>query len=206
MYLTRLQLDPRSGYARRDLGNPYDMHRTLARAFTGDAEAAPDRFLWRLQIDARWEQPEVLVQSERCGAWAVLESMRGYLLQPAETKPVALNRWLGAGQQLRFRLRANPVVSRGGKRFGLVGEAAQLTWLEQRGDRHGFRLESAMVTGTEVIKAFKGQTPITLRTATFDGVLQCADQEMLRHALLHGVGHGKAFGLGMLSVAPAGTS
>mgnify|MGYP002136949035 FL=1 len=33
MFLSKLILNPKSREARRDLANPYDLHRTLARAF-----------------------------------------------------------------------------------------------------------------------------------------------------------------------------
>ncbi len=36
MYLSKLTLDPRHPQARRDLGDAYEMHRTLARAFAPD--------------------------------------------------------------------------------------------------------------------------------------------------------------------------
>ena len=49
MYLTRLTLDPRSAQARRDLGDAYEMHRTLVRAFVDSPQSEPPRFLWRLE-------------------------------------------------------------------------------------------------------------------------------------------------------------
>jgi CRISPR system Cascade subunit CasE len=44
--------------------------------------------------------------------------------------------------------------------------------------------------------------PITLVTARFDGVLRVTDVDRLRHALTHGIGHAKAFGCGLLTLAP----
>lgn len=202
MYLARLRLNPRSGCVRRDLGNPYDMHRTLTRAFAGrDGHVLP-RFLWRLHVDASWAQPEILVQSACEGNWSELESTPEYLMCPAENKQVPVDTWLYKERPFRFRLRANPTVFRSGKRLGLIGEDAQVSWLRQRSARHGFQVESVLVTGTEVMKAFKGGKRVTLRTATFDGLLLCTDVEMLRDALVQGVGRGKAFGLGLLSLAP----
>ncbi|MDR2975154.1 MAG: type I-E CRISPR-associated protein Cas6/Cse3/CasE [Propionibacteriaceae bacterium] len=43
--------------------------------------------------------------------------------------------------------------------------------------------------------------PITLVTARFDGVLRITDVAKLRHALTHGIGHAKAFGCGLLTLA-----
>lgn len=204
MYLTRLQPDPAHGQARRDLSNPYDMHRTLVRAFVRGEGDRPVRFLWRLQVSSAWSKPELLVQSAHAGKWAALESVSGYLLQPAEQKQIVLHSWLKVGDLYRFRLRTNPNVCRGGKRFGLIGEEVQTTWLEQRGEQHGFRVESALVTGSEVLTAFKARKPVTLRAVTFDGYLECTDTASLEQALLAGVGRGKAFGLGLLSLARAG--
>lgn len=204
MYLTRLRLNPGTGHARRDLSNPYDMHRSLVRAFVSGDNDVPARFLWRLQLDGMWANPEILVQSAEAGNWSVLESVPGYLVHPVEGKRIVLSTWLQVGEIYRFRLRANPIVFRNGKRFGLIGEDAQVAWLSRQARRYGFRIESVLVTGSQVMTAFKMGKPITLRTATFDGMLECTDAELLQSALLRGVGRGKAFGLGLLSLAPIG--
>jgi hypothetical protein len=36
----------------------------------------------------------------------------------------------------------------------------------------------------------------------FEGVLVCTDSDLLRDTMINGVGHGKAFGFGLLSIAP----
>jgi CRISPR system Cascade subunit CasE len=53
-----------------------------------------------------------------------------------------------------------------------------------------------------------GQTggTITFDTARFDGVLRVTDVDRLRHALTHGIGHQKAFGCGLLTLAPVALS
>lgn len=204
MYLTRLRLNPGSAQARRDLGNPYEMHRTLVRAFVAGENDVPARFLWRLQLDGAWTNPEVLVQSAHVGNWTPLEALPGYLADSPQCKRISLGTWLQPGRRYRFRLRANPTVCRDGKRVGLIGEDAQTSWLHKRAPAHGFRVESVLVTGTEVLKALRGSKPITLRAATFEGYLECTDVASLEQALLTGVGRGKAFGLGLLSIALTG--
>ena len=42
---------------------------------------------------------------------------------------------------------------------------------------------------------------ITLATAQYDGVLEVTDVGALRHALANGIGHGKGFGCGLLTLA-----
>lgn len=45
------------------------------------------------------------------------------------------------------------------------------------------------------------KTDITLATAQYDGVLEVVDATALRHALVCGIGHGKGFGCGLLTLA-----
>lgn len=51
------------------------------------------------------------------------------------------------------------------------------------------------------IRRRDGAKPIKLVTAQFDGVLQVSDADRLRHALTQGIGHGKAFGCGLITLA-----
>jgi CRISPR system Cascade subunit CasE len=204
MHLARLRLNPANGQARRDLSNPYEMHRTLVRAFVKDENDSPARFLWRLQLDGMWARPDILVQSAQRGNWDALESFPGYLASSVESKQIALESLLKEGRRYRFRLRANPTVCRNGKRRGLVGEDAQLAWLLRLAPRYGFQAESVLVTSSETMMAFKEGRPVTLRTATYEGLMVCTDVKLLENALLQGIGRGKAFGLGLLSIAAAG--
>ncbi|MGJ7908239.1 type I-E CRISPR-associated protein Cas6/Cse3/CasE [Actinopolyspora sp. H202] len=48
----------------------------------------------------------------------------------------------------------------------------------------------------------RGSKPVVLHTATFEGRLRVTSVELLRRALLHGVGPAKAYGCGLLTLAP----
>lgn len=112
MYLTRLTLDPRSAQARRDLGDAYEMHRTLSRVFA-DEQAPASRFLWRLEASGNaWSTPTLLVQAASEGNWSVLQALPGYLLGEPQSKSLALRQWLESDISYRFRLFANPTVTR----------------------------------------------------------------------------------------------
>lgn len=201
MYLTRLRLDPRSAQARRDLSDAYQMHRTLARAFVADETSAPPRFLWRLEMGGQaWAQPVVLVQSEAAADWHVLQALPNYLQGEAETKTLAPEALILPDQRYRFRLQANPTVTREGKRLGLAGESEQLAWLARQSRQHGFDLEAALVTATDVTNLRKGDMRISLRRACFEGILQVREPGALIPAWTAGIGPGKAFGCGLLSL------
>lgn len=203
MYLTRLRLDPRSAQARRDLGDPYEMHRTLVRAFVRDAGQTPPRILWRTEPAAAWSEPVVLVQALEGADWSVLAALPNYLKGTAETRDITPENWLQNDRGYRFRLFANPTVTREGKRQGLVGEEAQLAWLKRQSERHGFVIEAALVTGSELLHSRKQDSRISVLKVCFDGRLCVQDSSALAAALRAGIGPGKAFGCGLLSLGRA---
>lgn len=205
MYLTRLTLDPRNAQARRDLGNPYDMHRSLVRAFVADDAQTPPRFLWRLEPQMNWNTlPVVLVQSSQAADWIPLQALPHYLKSSPETKTWVLKDWLLLQQRYRFRLLANPTVTRQGKRYGLASEEAQLAWLVRHGQRQGFDIESAIVTASDILKARKDSHIISLQRVCYEGILTATDTALLKTAVAAGIGPGKAFGCGLLSLARLG--
>lgn len=205
MFLSRLTLDPTHPHARRDLASAYEMHRSLARAFAPDTSTAPARFLWRLEPDrSGLPGSNVLVQAAQSGLWETLASQAGYLLDLQANKPVAADRLVQPEQRCRFRLLANPTVTRAGKRYGLHDDDERLAWLQRQGRKHGFALLVAERAGRGRITAAQGarNRRITLDAVLFEGVLQPTDPHTLRQALVAGIGPGKALGLGMLSLAP----
>lgn len=206
MYLSRLQLNPAHPSARRDLASAYEMHRTLARAYAPDEASRPARFLWRLERDhgSQLGATVVLVQAAQPGHWSPIEADEGYLERLDGDKPVPLNQLLHPTQDYRFRLLANPTVTHEGKRFGLHDDGALLDWLARQGQRCGFAVRQALCLARERVRVRQGRSDhhIIVDSALFDGVLRATDVEALTRSLLEGVGPAKAFGMGMLSIAP----
>lgn len=201
MILSRLRPDPRSREARRDLGNPFEMHRTLWSAYPDGLASTDERILWRL--DTRQDGgPEVLVQSRLAPDWSRLTArFPGYLSAPAESKSVSYS--LYVGQRLRFRLRANASVKREGKRRAIVGPEAQLDWLQRQLERHGMRLIRTDVVDEGSRPFRKGAHEVKISVARYEGELQVEDPTRSIAAIESGIGHGKGLGLGLLSIAAA---
>jgi CRISPR system Cascade subunit CasE len=125
---------------------------------------------------------------------------------------------LKAGQRFRFRLRANPCVTRNHKRLGLLRLVEQEAWVARKGELHGFTVpQSATSLTTEPStvrfdvqvsqeQMLRGKqhagNGIRVYAVLFDGLLTVTDPERFRLALQTGIGHGKAMGLGLLSVVP----
>jgi CRISPR system Cascade subunit CasE len=149
MYLTRLILDPRSRRVQRELASPYELHRSLMRAFVEGYECGGERVLYRVEPSDDAAGVPLLVQSQRPPDWAFLQEpeARGYLTTAdhpnPQTKPFVPQ--LAVGQVLAFRLRANPTVKRKGKRLGLYREEEQRAWLARKGGLGGFRVLRADV-------------------------------------------------------------
>ena len=226
MYLSRLTLNPRTRRVQRELANPYELHRTLMRAYPEDLPEE-ERVLFRVESDARSGVPVVLLQSRARPDWAWLgdPGARGYLLGAPRTKSFALS--LARGQVLAFRLRANPTARRRlpdgkKKRIGLYREEEQLAWLQRKGEAGGFGVlsvrvgDAARVTGWARREPRQGENeqaaagppeggarcPLNLLSVQYDGLLRVTDPDALWATVQAGIGSGKGFGFGLLSLAP----
>lgn len=141
---------------------------------------------------------------------------------PWVVKPRPYRPMVEPGDQLRFTLRANPVVARaraqgkGHVRHDVVLDAhkrgmpraealqeAGVGWLASRAERHGFRLVNAVAEVYEQhrLSRNKGEKPIQFSSVDFRGVLEVTDAGPFRQALFGGIGPAKAFGCGLLLVA-----
>ena len=215
MYLSRLMLNRSNRRVQREVANPYEMHRSLMRAFPDNLKEGEERVLFRLE-PARGGRLVVLVQSWALPDWSCLAApeYRGYLLPVDEPNPAvkAFDLELASGQMLTFRLRANPTVKRrfnekDHKRVGIYDEQGQLAWLRRKGELGGFRVVSVRTSGREDVqgtaKHKKKRHTLKLAAVQFDGLLHVTDPRMLKASVRQGIGSGKGFGFGLLSLAPA---
>ena len=222
MFLHRIHLDPRCREARRDLADPYQLHSTLCRAFSKpDAKCPVSEFLWRLEPETDSSgYPRILVQSRTIPDWTGI-GVKGWLAMadPAvDLKDRLKFDSLKAGQRVRFRLRANPCVTRNGKRQGLLHLAEQERWIGKKGELHGFvlpRLASFDLSESPQVRVdvrisqeqmLRGSqhagNPVRIYSVLYDGILSVIDPVKFMNALQTGIGHGKVMGLGLLTVVP----
>ena len=111
------------------------------------------------------------------------------------------------GVLYQFRLRANPVVTRNGKRYGLIRDEALCEWLQKK-ERSGgasffsiLPIDEGYITGTR--RKQDRLDRIRIKTVRFEGFLRVTDPISLMAALADGIGKAKAFGCGLLSLARA---
>lgn len=207
MYLTRLVLNPRSRRAQSEGANLYELHRTIMTAFP--ATLPPDeRVLFRLETDRQSGAFVVLVQSQYEPDWGWLAtSPPDYLLPISEPNPWVkpFDPIFSAGQQLVFRLRANPTLKREGKRLGLLREEEQIAWLQRKAQTGGFEVLSVRTQKLGFVRGWtRRRQPLSLFAVQYDGVLRVTDPPAFAHSLALGIGSAKGLGFGLLSVARVG--
>ncbi|MFC5940372.1 type I-E CRISPR-associated protein Cas6/Cse3/CasE [Micromonospora harpali] len=223
MHLTRFLMNTARQGARKLLASPQAMHAAVLSGFPRPEDHTRDdaRTLWR--VDQRRDRQVVLyIVSPTEPELTHLVEQAGWprSSESWETRPYdRLLDSLEKGQRWAFRLTANP--SRTGRktenspttqRFGQVTATQQIEWLTSRAERHGFAIarqadgELNLVTYDRQVRRFTrnhGQRPVTLVTATYDGVLDIEDPALFRNVLTRGIGHARAYGCGLLTLAPA---
>ena len=207
MYLTRVALDPRRRTTMIALSNPQQFHGAIERSYPGERR----RRLWRL--DTLRGNLYLLVLSEDPSALEPVVEQFG-AGTPAESKSYAalLDR-IAPGSPWQFRLTANPTISRApesgpmarGKVFAHITPTHQKAWLQAQGEKHGFRLseDGFDVTDAHWLRFRKGHKgpPVSLLSVTWEGTLEVTDADAFRQTLTEGIGRGKAYGMGLLTVA-----
>lgn len=219
MYLTRLTLNPRSRQVQRELADPYQMHRTVLSAFPVQLNNQ-ERVLYRLEQDNHTGLLNLLVQSQGLPEWRHLPAHnKDYLLPdtelPAGWQNPAVKQYnpkLQPGQMLAFRLRANPTVKKDregetqGRRVGLYKEAEQINWLQRKISNSGGELIIVQISQKDKLIGYQFRESqkrnLTFFSIQFEGTLKVINPAQLVEAIMHGIGSGKGFGFGLLSLAP----
>lgn len=200
MFLSQLWINLRHRPARRDLGDRYELHRTLMSAFPAQLPA-DERILYRVEEAPRQAYAKALVQSQTRPEWHTAERLNDmrYLRRLPAVKSFAPQ--AQAGLRLHFRLQANPTVKRQGKRCAIYGERELLAWLARKGEAHGFEAAPLDVRCVKLGKLHGRGRRQTWHGVQFDGVLRVSRPQAFLDGLQGGIGSGKAFGFGLLSVA-----
>ncbi|WP_338438773.1 type I-E CRISPR-associated protein Cas6/Cse3/CasE [Synechococcus elongatus] len=206
MFLSQLILDDHQTEVRKDLSNVHNLHRRIMSAFP-DEERQQPRADWKVLYRYEPESNQLLVQSSLEPDWQRLPT--GYLQTPAAVKslqPILQN--LTEGRQLRFRLWANPTKrdAQTRKILALYRADDQEEWLKRKGQNYGFSVQYLQVHNRPKILGIKPRStaPIRLSVVNFQGVLKIENNEQFKTALMTGIGRGKSYGCGLLSLAPLG--
>ncbi|MGQ9779981.1 MAG: type I-E CRISPR-associated protein Cas6/Cse3/CasE [Bacillota bacterium] len=185
--------------------------------------------LYRLETDRVTGLPRMYVQSLEKPDWSRLP--KDFLLEATEPKPLDDKyERLSDGMVLRFTLKANPTRKTGtslksqrlaglkenGRRIFISRPEDQIEWLRRKGVQGGFELVSVRVNpdvpdvdvrpdnkvrGRRRSEQNDSLQELTFGSVVFEGHLRITDATAFRETLKKGIGSGKAYGFGLLSIA-----
>lgn len=218
MYLTRMYLNVRRRSAMRILASPQRIHAAVESAFPPEArQTGTGRALWR--IDRQDDKTALIVVSPIEPDLTHLVEQAGWqtgeMWQTRRYGPFL--EFLAAGQSWAFRLAANPTYAGRKEGWSDTKPRAHTTvkqqenWFLSRTVGWGFvvpdgpmRANAFRVVERETLRFGRGGRQVVVTKAAFEGILQVTDADLLRNALTGGIGRAKAYGCGLLTLAPTG--
>lgn len=162
----------------------------------------------------------IIVLSAKEPNWDYAFYNADYLLAAPPSSPKPLELHIETGAKFRFKLKANPTrrlsknsVDKMGNRIEekKIGDRVPVPfekleeWLARKGEQSGFKLIGAVEKNAGYgyfEKSTVKEQNSRLISVLFEGILEVTDECEFRKALLSGIGSAKAFGFGLLTIAP----
>jgi CRISPR system Cascade subunit CasE len=218
LWLTRIVPDPRCADARRDTtgtGGAISLHRRLMSLFPdgiGDQARAQLGVLFRTEDTPTGTH--ILLQSAHEPDTTRLPTDYGTVV----TRPLdSLLDALRPGLTIRYRCVASAIRKPGATTrtlyglpsvVALTGAAADQWWIRQTEtaglkplDLHSHPMDA--VRGQRGTQGPAAEQRIRHTRTRFDGTAAILDPDLLRTKITEGIGRGKSYGCGLLSIAPA---
>jgi CRISPR system Cascade subunit CasE len=203
IYLTEVTLDFATA-ARLNFRDTYDWHQAVWRAFPGRDGSDRD-FLTRL--DRRQDGFRLFIVSGTepvrpswCanGSWGTKAIPESYFTRAR----YAFN--LCANPTKKIASKADGTVTKNGRRVPLSRREELVQWICRKGEQGGFTVD------TDSLRAFPRGREYFERKGTrglhsaveFQGTLGVTDPKKFQETFCRGIGSGKAFGFGLLVIAP----
>lgn len=223
-YFSRVRLNPTRRGTRRLLASPQALHATVLGSHPDGIAGESSRVLWRVDRGAPHDIDLYVVSPSSPDFTGLLEQA-GW---PSNTtwETTDYERFLGRlvmGQQWRFRVTANPVQAVKNREVGApsrgrvkphISTTHQEGWFRARSGTWGFevldlpddastlRVENRSVSEFRRWSDGDERSRVSITRADFTGVLQVVDADKLRQHLCTGMGRAKAYGCGLMTLAP----
>lgn len=190
MYITQIELNLRNHQIFKKLRSLDDYHAYIESAFPAEQLlGVRKRHLWRL------DRQTILLTSED-------EPDKEALGKYGKVTTKSYDRFLdniSTERPYRFKLVANPLqMGIKNRRIPCHGNQERLEWLKKQGAKYGFTVIQAKIIGYKENRIRKHR--FTVKSVTFEGILQVTDIEKINQALRQGIGREKAYGCGMITI------
>lgn len=227
-FLSQWQINTDSSQVLRIIGDCYKLHQQILKAFPDRLidRKADLSLLYRVEKPSAGNEHIILIQSKlepnQNDIVAVSFAQRAEVneLRTKDYSPFISS--LTEGRNLRFLIHLNPCIKTGtsskeerlsgnksnGRRVTIRKHEDLVTWFERKSVASGF-LISSLTIGEKISKTGYKQTNgmahrITCEGYAISGILRIKDKALFIGAIENGIGSGKAFGFGLLSIAPIG--
>ena len=190
MYITQIKLDTRNHQIFKKLRSLDDYHAYIESAFPAEQLLGMrKRHLWRLDGQNVLLTSEDEPDKEALGKYGevIIKNYSKFVENISSTRPY------------QFKLVANPLqMDIKNRRIPCHGNNERLEWLKNQGARYGFKVIQVQVANYKENKIRKHG--FTVKSVTFEGILQVTDIEKFKQALMQGIGREKAYGCGMMTI------
>ena len=215
LWLTRLNPDTRSQHVIADLTDVRRLHQRIMSLFPDGQETTPRAsmgVLYRVEHDNAGGL-RILIQSHLAPSGERLPDSYGELASPIILK--GLLGTLSHGTRVTYRITGNPTKRafgddpnnphsrlKKGDLVSLTGEKAEEWWI-RRAETAGLRLHSLTARPLpDLVSRSDRRRPLTVRAVQFDGTATITNPEAVKQAVTDGIGRGRAYGCGLLSMLP----
>ncbi len=191
------------------LRDAHDLHRNVMKMFPHTAEGSARKelgVLYRLYRTPK--ETRLYITSIYKPDLQMISPGFEMVDQPKDLAPVSDG--FAPGNTYRFDLLASPTKKmksegKNSKRVFLGAQQDRLEWLKRKALNAGFELVWVREEGQETVNAAlrQAENAITCVGVQFCGVLRVTDSSAFRDAYASGIGSQKAYGMGMLLLAPA---
>lgn len=223
-YFSRVRLNPTRRGTRRLLSSPQALHAAVLGSHPHGISGESSRVLWRVDRGTPHDIDLYVVSPSSPDFTGLLEQAgwpSNITWEMTDYEPF-LSR-LVMGQHWRFRMTANPVQA---VKTSVVGAPSrgrlkphisithQEEWFRARSESWGFkvldlpdgastlRVENRGVSEFRRRSVGEERSRVSITRADFAGVLQVVDADKLRQHLCTGMGRAKAYGCGLMTLAP----
>ena len=196
MYISKILLNAAIPLVRNELANLDLLDKTLSKL------SGTKKFRYRLEtvpLDKNgYMQPLVLVSENKPDP--ALSGKPSGFFAAVETFKYAIP--VKNGMVYKFFLKANPSAKILFFDSEFEGNELQIKWLESESYSNGFQLIDCSVKNDGYITA--SEKKVKILSAVFEGSMKVTDESRFKKMLYVGLGRGKEFGLGLVSVESYG--
>lgn len=207
MYLSRIKLDIKKRPTMIALSTPSMFHGAIESSFLGERPHC----LWR--IDVLYGEYYLLILSEEKPDFSNVVAEYGTSGSDEVHQYDNFLSHLEKGSKWQFKLCANPTycvtANEKGKRGRLCAHTTvdkQRGWLKNQAEAYGFAIEADEfeIVTSRWYQFGKKKQKVSLLAVTYEGLLTVLDKDKFLKGMTNGIGRGKAYGMGLLTIMSPG--